>query len=271
MTFIGPRGSKFTYVAKFSMFYYLSSMVVSLLAPIFILRPKNVVNCKLGGWFIGKCTYLLGISWELRGSHLLRDNVGGIIISNHQSSIDILGMFNLWQFMDRATAIAKKEILYIFPLGPVAWLAGITYIDRKSPKDSYKTLSKCVRLMKDDKIKIFMYPEGRRNDSRSGFLPFKKGAFKTAIHAKVPITPIVQSPLYFVDPKKHIFDSGHVILSVLDPIKTDDLTDEDTDMLMNKCRDLMLTEFRKLSSEIESKLSNMSWMKEKRSGMYLKD
>ncbi|XP_055685235.1 1-acyl-sn-glycerol-3-phosphate acyltransferase beta-like [Lutzomyia longipalpis] len=267
---LGNRRSKYRFLAKFIMIYFATIMGTTLLIPVFLFRPRNVINCKIVGWFIRKCSYLLEITWEVRGARLLQDNVGGLICANHQSSIDILAMFNLWELMDRVTGIAKKEMFYVFPFGPAAWLAGLPYIDRQSPKSGYQTLGRCAKLMKEEDIKMFIYPEGTRNSKR-GLLPFKRGAFKTAITAKVPITPLVVSPYYFIDAKKYIFDKGHVIISVLDPIDTADLKDTDTDTLMTNCRNLMLEEYEKLAREVDSKSTDAAWRDRNRPRIVFKD
>lgn len=116
-------------------------------------------------------------------------------------------MFQVWQLMKTITAVCKKEMFYILPFGPAAWLAGITFIDRKSAKASYKSLDACAETMRNQKAKIFIYPEGTRNTKR-GLLPFKRGAFKTAINAQVPVYPIVVSPYYFIDQVNKSFDKG---------------------------------------------------------------
>lgn len=116
-------------------------------------------------------------------------------------------MMNVMQFMKKLSGIAKKEIFYIFPFGPTAYLGGVIPIDRQSAKSAHKTLDRCAQLVKHENVKLFIYPEGTRNPNR-GFLPFKKGAFITAIKAQVPIIPMVQSHYYFLDQKKRIFDKG---------------------------------------------------------------
>lgn len=63
-------------------------------------------------------------------------------------------MFNLWGIMKKVTGIAKIEMFYMAPFGPSAWLAGISFIDRKSPKASYKTLSACADRMKNEDVSI---------------------------------------------------------------------------------------------------------------------
>lgn len=56
--------------------------------------------------------------------------------------------------------------------------------------------------------KLWMFPEGTRNPSRTSLLPFKKGAFRVAITCQVPILPVVYSPYYFIDDKKKYFGQG---------------------------------------------------------------
>lgn len=96
------------------------------------------------------------------------------------------------------TAISKRELFYYFPFGPGAWLCGLRYIDRSSTKRAYETLLSVTKLMTEEKIKIWIYPEGTRNN-QGGFLPFRKGAFVTAIQAQVPIMPVVIAPYYYMD------------------------------------------------------------------------
>lgn len=56
--------------------------------------------------------------------------------------------------MGKVTGIAKIEMLRMVPFGPSAWLAGISFIDRKSPKASYKTLSACADRMKNEDVSV---------------------------------------------------------------------------------------------------------------------
>lgn len=56
--------------------------------------------------------------------------------------------------------------------------------------------------------KLWMFPEGTRNPSRTSLMPFKKGAFRVAITCQVPILPVVYSPYYFIDDKKKYFGQG---------------------------------------------------------------
>lgn len=56
--------------------------------------------------------------------------------------------------------------------------------------------------------KLWLFPEGTRNKEFTKLKPFKKGAFKIAVNAQVPIIPVVFSPYYFLNPKKYLFNKG---------------------------------------------------------------
>lgn len=52
-----------------------------------------------------------------------------------------------------------------------------------------------------------MFPEGTRHGGLE-LLNFKKGPFHVAISSQCPIQPVVVSQYYFLDHRKHIFNSG---------------------------------------------------------------
>jgi lysophosphatidate acyltransferase len=118
-------------------------------------------------------------------------------------------MYQLFNVIPNFTGLAKREIFYFFPFGPASWLMGVLYVNQKNNKSAYDTLAHCKKLMNEKNVKIFIYPEGAHNQSRS-FLPFKKGAFNLAIETQSPVIPLVISPYYFIDQKKQAFDKGEI-------------------------------------------------------------
>lgn len=160
-------------------------------------------------------------------------------------------------------------MLYIFPFGLSAWLAGIIFIDRKSKASSQAGLAECGRLMTEEGVQVLIFPEGTRN-TKPGFLPFKRGAFISSIKYQVPIIPCVVSPYYFVDNKTQLFNKGHIIYSILDPIYPKELSLEtDVDSFMEKTRTLMLDEYIRLTKEIE--LNSKNWETENKPRLTLSD
>ncbi|XP_063634608.1 LOW QUALITY PROTEIN: putative 1-acyl-sn-glycerol-3-phosphate acyltransferase acl-1 [Cydia splendana] len=156
-------------------------------------------------------TKVLDIKWELRNGEILTEDRGAVIVSNHQSAFDILGLFNVWEVVGKMTAIAKKEIFYVWPFGLAAYLAVVVFIDRSNAKKSYyEQLKVTSDVMVNHKKKNWLFPEGTRNKDYTKMLPFKKGAFTMAISTQVPIIPVVfsPSPYYFINRNEYLFQKG---------------------------------------------------------------
>jgi len=66
----------------------------------------------------------------------------------------ILGMAEIWLTMKRCAAVAKKEILYVFPFGLAAWLCGTVFIDRKKGTDSRVKMSMTAEAIRTNKVKF---------------------------------------------------------------------------------------------------------------------
>lgn len=81
---------------------------------------------------------------------------------------------------------------------------------------------------------------------------FKKGAFRMALQAGVPITPVVFSSYRkFLRPKDKVFDSGRIIIEALPEISTKNLQLSDINELIAKTRNLMIDKQNELNKEIE--------------------
>ena len=111
-----------------------------------------------------------------------------------------------------------------------------------------------ANAIKRKNISVWIMAEGTRSKGR-GLLPFKKGAFITAIKAQVPIVPIVISSytkhLNLSQPK-----AGKIIVEVLDPIPTIGLSKDEVNTLKDKTHFLMKEALNKLDQEIEVSLKN---------------
>ncbi|KAK9875128.1 hypothetical protein WA026_005921 [Henosepilachna vigintioctopunctata] len=226
--------------------------------PFFCLRPKNVDNLLVGAYICKNITSVIGLKWILRNTEYLSEDKSYIIVSNHQSILDVLGMFVLWPTMRRCTAIAKKAIFYVWPFGLAAWLAGLIFIPRAQTEKSRQIMSEAGDRIKKEKIKLWVFSEGKRY-SDGHIHPFKKGAFHIAIKAQLPILPVVFSQYYFLDHKNKRFDSGTVIVTVLPPISTEGKTMDDLESLLEETRNKMSTTFYEVNKECKNlKNSNIS-------------
>lgn len=65
--------------------------------------------------------------------------------------ISVLG--KLWPIIGRATVVAKKELLYLFPFGPATWLWGTLFIDRNNKKSAQNAINKESKAINEKMVR----------------------------------------------------------------------------------------------------------------------
>lgn len=65
------------------------------------------------------------------------------------------GMCEIWPQIKRCAPVAKKEVLYVFPFGLVAWLCGTVFIDRKNSTQSRTQISSSAESLHKNKVSDF--------------------------------------------------------------------------------------------------------------------
>ncbi len=128
--------------------------------------------------------HALGVNLKLHQKNLLPLPKQFILIGNHPSAIEDIGMPALFN----AQFLAKEEIKEWWILGRISIAAGTLYVKRDN-KDSRKLASEEIinRLTKGQNIGL--YPEGGCKGRRI-FLPFQYGCFEAAIKTGIPIVPV---------------------------------------------------------------------------------
>lgn len=111
----------------------------------------------------------------------------------------------LWPLIGRATVVSKKELLYVFPFGPAAYLWGTLFIDRN--RSAVNKLSQEAVAIQKNAAKLLFFPEGTRHQGDK-LLPFKKGAFHIAVQSQSAIQPVVVSKYWFLDSNTKWFGRG---------------------------------------------------------------
>lgn len=207
----------FKFRVKFCVYYLWLTFMSFLMIPLSLLRPGSVENARLGSMLMVPLSTLLGLDWEVEGEvDLLQRGEACVIVANHQSSIDLLGMFLIWGRLQRVAALAKHSLMYYGSFGITAFLCGTIFVDRSDPKMAAIKLNSVARTLKEHQVKLWIFPEGTRNtDKNIEMLPFKKGAFHVAVNSNIPILPIVISRHDFLDERRHVFESGRGRMTVL--------------------------------------------------------
>ncbi|XP_035305238.1 1-acyl-sn-glycerol-3-phosphate acyltransferase alpha-like [Cricetulus griseus] len=95
--------------------------------PVCAVRGRNVENMKILRLLLLHIKYLYGIRVEVRGAQHFPPTQPYVVVSNHQSSLDLLGMMEV--LPDRCVPIAKRELLWAVSAGLACWLAGVIFID----------------------------------------------------------------------------------------------------------------------------------------------
>ena len=135
--------------------------------------------------------------WDTSSRELLTKPGGGpyVIVLNHQHSIDIFFLWEIWPVLRRVTTLAKKALLYAGPFGAACYLVGTVFVDRSRGPEARRKLYEAVRKAKAEDTHVCIFPEGTRHHSATEkeLLPFKSGAFSAAIAAQMPVLPIVIS------------------------------------------------------------------------------
>jgi len=210
------------------------------------LRPFNPNNVYIMSRMVRLGTKILGIEVIKRNTQIMDENRPGLFISNHQHNIDVFLACEI--LPDRTVSLGKKSLRWIPLFGQFYWLSGNVLIDRKNKRRAHGTMDQVGEAIRERNTSIWMMPEGTRSHGR-GVLPFKKGAFFTAINAQIPITPICIST-YNTGLDFSKWKAGKVIIEVLDPIPTKGLTKRDVGQLCETTYQLVKNKVAQLDSEL---------------------
>ena len=154
-------------------------------------------------------------SVSIKGKEHIDANETYIIVSNHQSLVDILVAFTLFTHFKW---VSKAELFYIPLIGWNMWLNQYIKLRRGNNK-SVKTMYKACEKHLKHGSSIYLFPEGTR--SQSGEMrKFKEGAFVLAKRLKKPILPIVINGSGTALPKNSFSFHGetHIEVTVLPPV-----------------------------------------------------
>ncbi len=166
----------------------------------------------------------VGVSFDVQGEENLWSRRPAVFIFNHRNNMDIMMAGKL---VERDfTSVGKKEA-EANPLSAVlAKLIDAVFIDRDDTQGAIEAM-RPIQEAVGKGLSLIISPEGTR--SETGELgPFKKGPFRLAMAAGVPIVPIVFRNADEVASRNAQFmRPGKVEAVILPPVPTDAWTVED--------------------------------------------
>lgn len=137
-------------------------------------------------WFAMK---VLRIKIEVAGAEKTPRNERFVLVGNHRSNYDPIVTWLVFQKYDLAF-VSKADNFKIPIFGRIIRKCCFMAIDRENPKNALKTLRNASDLIVNDVASVAVYPEGTRNKTAEGVLPFHNGVFKIAQRANAPIVTV---------------------------------------------------------------------------------
>lgn len=178
-----------------------------------------------------------GIELNVLGEENLTAQRPAVFIFNHRNQADpmIAGRLVGVDF----TGVGKKELERNPLMGPLGKVMDAAFIDRDDPEKAVEGLHKVEELARKG-LSILIAPEGTRLDTTE-VGPFKKGPFRIAMAAGVPIVPIViRNAEVIAHRDSSTFNPGKVDVAVYPPIPVDDWTVENLSDRIAEVRQIYL-------------------------------
>jgi putative phosphoserine phosphatase/1-acylglycerol-3-phosphate O-acyltransferase len=130
---------------------------------------------------------LNGVNLDVLGEENLTRQRPAVFIFNHRNNFDAIIVGALVK--DNWTGVGKKELEKDPVVGTLGKLLDAVFIDREDAQSAVASLKEAEQLARKG-LSVVIAPEGTRLDTKS-VGPFKKGPFRLAMSAGVPIVPIV--------------------------------------------------------------------------------
>ncbi len=173
-------------------------------------------------------------SWKMKviDRQKFRRNRLYVVISNHQSQLDILVAFNLFRHFKW---VSKAEIFRVPFVGWNMYLNRYVRLVRGDKESIEKMMMVSEERLREGSS-VYLFPEGTRSDDGT-VKKFKPGAFILAHKLKIPILPIAISGTNKALPKHSMNYHGvhNLYLKVLDEVPYErfaDLSIEETAELL---------------------------------------
>lgn len=164
-----------------------------------------------------------GVKVEVEGLEKLKSDGPYVIISNHESALDIMVIAGYLPLNVRF--LAKKELFRIPLLGWILYSGRHIAVDRKNPRNSIEKINRRAKKLFSRNVSVIVFPEGTR--SKTGeLLPFKKGGFLLAAKFQAPILAVALLGTGKITPKKELkIKPGTVKLKILKEVNIADETE----------------------------------------------
>jgi putative phosphoserine phosphatase / 1-acylglycerol-3-phosphate O-acyltransferase len=162
-----------------------------------------------------------GVYLNVLGRENLTAQRPAVFVFNHRNNFDAVMTAALVR--GNWTGVGKKELESDPISGTLGKLLDTAFIDREDPHSAVESLHRIEELARHG-LSVVIAPEGTRVDTAE-VGPFKKGPFRIAMSAGIPIVPIViRNAEHVAARNASTLNPGTVDIAVFPPIPTDGWT-----------------------------------------------
>jgi len=195
-------------------FFFIGSIIIWLLTGLF---DKRLVILHMYSSFWSDVYIRLMPAWNITvtGREKLNPDKAYVIISNHQSYLDILAAFKIY-FPFKW--VSKQAVFNLPFIGWNMYLNKYIGLKRGNRESVINMLEQCEEaIIKGSSI--YMFPEGTRSETGK-LKPFKPGFASLAKKVNAPVLPIVINGSRDALPKESLIIRGkhNITLTILDEI-----------------------------------------------------
>ncbi len=244
---------------------YLAYVAMAFLISLLLILPFVLFSVFFGiywgGKIMGRCVgvatlfwlFLIGVRHTNIDKHQhIEHHKSYIFIANHRSYFDApLLVAAMWGVSFRVLAAAEFGR---FPIWKTLYRYVTVMVDRTNEDNKAKSM-RMMKLFLDKGISIFIFPEGKINQSQDYLLPFHSGAFRIAIETQTDIIPIVLSnSASILDIKKGLSSLrwGRTAAQFLKPISVQNYTSDDIQTLKKTCFEVLENHLKNRQSKNNS-------------------
>jgi 1-acyl-sn-glycerol-3-phosphate acyltransferase len=191
---------------------------------------------RLGRVWIRWILATFGVRVEAAGLENVPTHAPVILMSNHQSLIDIAAIIETLPRTQSWRFIAKRELARVPIFGQALVASGHVIIDRGDRRRAIESLRRAAEIIRSGTT-VIVFPEGTRSPD-GNLRPFKSGPFHLALEAQVPIVPVTVSGSQRITPKGELrVHRGTVKITYGKPIPTRGLAPAGRRVLAERVRE----------------------------------
>jgi len=185
---------------------------------------------------------------DITGRENIKKRKTYVIISNHQSALDIVVLYRL---LTHFKWIAKRELFRVPIIGWNLMLNKHVPIDRNNPRSAVVMMQKALDHLKQGSS-MLVFPEGTRSED-GAIRRFKDGAFLIAKKGEVAILPVVINGTLETMPKGSLVGGRQTFtIRVLPEVPFDSFKDKSVSDIAREMQQLLVDEHKKIAPKYYS-------------------